>query len=201
MPKKTAPAGRPRHELLYRDPRGLKPYERNAKTHPADQVRRIRASMDRFGNNAPILLRDDETTIGAGHGRWEAALLDPPLPEVPTIVLRGLTEAEWRAYVIADNKLAELGGWDEELFAAEVSEILAAGADLADVMGLDQADLDALGASQPDLSGGAAPGAGGPTFNYQEQYGVIVVCAGEAEQQAVYERLTAEGLDCKVVCT
>lgn len=116
--------------IEYRDPAPLKPYDRNARTHSPDQVRQIRASMDEFGNNNPIALREDGT-IGAGHGRQLAALLPPAYERVPTITLRGLTEDQWRAYVIADNKLALNAGWDFDLLKAELGEIRATGIDLS----------------------------------------------------------------------
>lgn len=114
-----------RRVLEYADPATLRPYDRNARTHSEDQVRQIRASIERFGFNAPILLKEDGCTIGAGHGRWMAAMLEPALPEVPVIALGGLTDAEWRAYVIADNKLAMNSGWDEDMLRSEVSALLA----------------------------------------------------------------------------
>ena len=99
-------------KIVYRDPRKLAGYENNARLHSAEQVAAIRASQDKFGFTNPVLLRDDDVTIGAGHGRVEAALLEPALRRVPTITLHGLSETEWRAYVIADNKLAEDATWD-----------------------------------------------------------------------------------------
>ncbi len=139
-----APAQAARRLVVkYRDPRALKPYERNARTHSDAQVRQIRASMDAFGNNSPILLRDDEATIGAGHGRWEAAQLDPPYAKVPTITLAGLTEQQWRAYVIADNKIALNSGWDEDILRSEVSALLELDIG-AELMGFDERDLRAL---------------------------------------------------------
>lgn len=140
-----APARSERARLVveYRDPKALTAYDRNARTHSDAQVCQIRASIDEFGFNNPILLKDDETTIGAGHGRCEAALLDPPLEAVPTIVLRGLTERQWRAYVIADNKLALNAGWDEDLLRTEVSELLECDIG-ADLMGFDERELRSL---------------------------------------------------------
>ncbi len=145
QPRGRAPAQAERAHLVveYRDPRTLKAYDRNARTHSAAQLRQIRGSIDEFGFNNPILLKDDGETIGAGHGRCEAALLEPYLSAVPTIVLRGLTERQWRAYVIADNKIALNAGWDEDLLRLEVSELLECDIG-ADLMGFDERDLRAL---------------------------------------------------------
>jgi DNA modification methylase len=89
----------------------LKPYARNAKTHDADQVTRIAASMAEFGWTVPCLVGEDGELI-AGHGRVLAGA-QLGLVEAPVIVLGHLSEAQRRAYRIADNKLTELGGWDD----------------------------------------------------------------------------------------
>lgn len=118
-------------EIVYRDPAGLVPYDRNSRTHSAEQVRQIRRNMERFGNYNPILLRGDEQSIGAGHGRQLAALLKPPMKRVPTITLHGLSDEEWKALIIADNKLAENAGWDPGLLKLELADLQGAGFDLS----------------------------------------------------------------------
>ena len=85
----------------------LKPYARNAKTHGSDQVAKIAGSMAQFGWTVPVLVAGDGEVI-AGHGRILAAT-QLGLTEAPVIVLDHLTEAQRRAYRIADNKLTELG--------------------------------------------------------------------------------------------
>ena len=112
----TAPLlpGRIAHWPLAR----LKPYARNAKTHDANQVARIAASMAEFGWTVPCLVAADGELI-AGHGRVLAAA-QLGLTEAPVIVLDHLTKAQRRAYRIADNKLTELGGWDEALLLEEL---------------------------------------------------------------------------------
>ena len=107
----------------------LRPYAQNAKTHGADQVAKIAASMAEFGWTVPVLVADDGEVI-AGHGRILAAT-EIGLTEAPVIVLRHLNEAQRRAYRIADNRLTELGGWDEEMLAAELKELLADEFDLS----------------------------------------------------------------------
>ena len=102
--------------------RSLKPYARNARHHSKDQIKQIAASIKRFGFNNPILIADDGEIV-AGHGRLAAAkLLD--LETVPTLRLSHLTEAERRAYVIADNKLALNAGWDREMLAIELQGLV-----------------------------------------------------------------------------
>ena len=95
----------------------LVPHKANARTHSREQVRQIADSIKRFEFKNPVLV-DDVGEIIAGHGRVQAARL-LGLREVPTLRLSHLTNAEKRAYVIADNKLAEKAGWDRELLAIE----------------------------------------------------------------------------------
>lgn len=119
----------------------LKPYARNAKTHDADQVAKIAASMAEFGWTVPVLVATDGELI-AGHGRILAAAR-LGLSEAPVIVLGHLTEAQRRAYRIADNKLTELGGWDEARLLQELQALLAEDFDLG-LIGIPEDELDAL---------------------------------------------------------
>src|ERR1700732_3850161 len=97
----------------------LIPFARNPRTHSDAQVAQIAASIAEFGFNNPILV-DTNAGIIAGHGRLLAAR-KLQLPEVPVIVLDHLSDAQKRAYVIADNQLALNANWDEALLAAEVA--------------------------------------------------------------------------------
>jgi len=99
----------------------LVPYERNARTHSPEQVAQIAASIVEFGFTNPILVASDAGII-AGHGRLEAAK-SLGLPEVPVVVLDHLSDAQRRAYVIADNQLALISGWDDELLKGELAEL------------------------------------------------------------------------------
>ena len=103
-------------------PADLKPYSGNARTHSKKQVRQIADSITRFGFTNPVLISDAGEII-AGHGRVEAAKL-LGLTEVPTVRLSHLTEAERRAYVLADNKLALNAGWDQEVLAIELQALV-----------------------------------------------------------------------------
>jgi DNA modification methylase len=94
----------------------------NARTHPQKQIRQIAHSIQRFGFNNPILI-DDEGQILAGQGRVDALKL-MGLTDIPTLRLSHLTAAEKRAYVLADNKLAELAGWDHEILAIELQNLI-----------------------------------------------------------------------------
>ena len=129
----------------------LKPYARNAKTHGADQVAKIAGSMAQFGWTVPVLVSGDGEVI-AGHGRILAAA-QLGLTEAPVIVLDHLTEEQRRAYRLADNKLTELGAWDEALLAGELQELAADDFDLS-LVGFSDAELDQLLAF--DVGGGEA---------------------------------------------
>ena len=99
----------------------LVPYGRNPRTHSAAQVRQIAASIREFGFNNPILV-DTHSGIIAGQGRLLAAR-QLQLKQVPVIVLDHLSEAQKRAYILADNKLAQNAGWDEELLRSELAAL------------------------------------------------------------------------------
>src|SRR4051794_19395731 len=103
------------------------PMRRTARTHSDKQVAEIAASIRAFGWTNPILV-DGENGVIAGHGRLLAAR-KLQLETVPVIELAGLSAAEKRAYVLADNKLALNAGWDEELLAAEIADLDALGID------------------------------------------------------------------------
>ncbi|MBO6805904.1 MAG: site-specific DNA-methyltransferase [Thalassospira sp.] len=136
----------------------LKPYAQNAKTHGEDQVAKIAASMAEFGWTVPVLVAEDGEVI-AGHGRILAAA-QLGLTEAPVIVLGHLTEAQRRAYRIADNKLTEMGGWDEALLSAELQDLLAEEFDLS-LVGIADGELDRLlaetGADDGAAGGGQPP--------------------------------------------
>src|SRR5437588_11810954 len=100
----------------------LRPYPNNARTHSKKQVRQIANSIARFGFCNPVLI-DDKKQIIAGHGRVEAAKL-LGIDAVPTCRLSHLSEADKRAYILADNKLAENAGWDKELLAIELQGLI-----------------------------------------------------------------------------
>lgn len=116
----------------------LIPYARNSRTHSAEQVKQIAASIREFGFTNPVLI-DPERTIIAGHGRVLAAQ-HLHLETVPCITLPHLSEAQRRAYVIADNKLALNAGWDEELLKVELDDLHSQGFDLG-VVGFDAGEL------------------------------------------------------------
>ena len=104
--------------IQYVSPDDVRPYAGNARTHSKRQIRQIADSIQRFGFANPVLVSGNREVV-AGHGRLAAAKL-LGLASVPIVVLADMTEADRRAYVIADNKLAELTGWDRDTLAIEL---------------------------------------------------------------------------------
>ncbi len=108
--------------VLYLKIEQLKPYSKNARTHSKKQIRQIAESIRVFGFTNPVLI-DSANRIVAGHGRVEAAKL-LGMEQVPTIRLENLSPEQVRAYVITDNKLSENAGWDREILAIELQQLL-----------------------------------------------------------------------------
>ncbi|PPD31327.1 MAG: DNA methylase N-4 [Hyphomicrobium sp.] len=126
----------------------LRPYARNARTHSPKQIAQIAASIREFGFNNPVLI-DRDGEIIAGHGRVEAAK-KLGLDTVPCVRLEHLTEAQKRAYILADNRLAEKAGWDREILAIELQHLTAIDVDFdVTLTGFEMAEVDLLlGAGQ-----------------------------------------------------
>jgi DNA modification methylase len=131
-------------------------FARNARTHSDDQVTQIAASIVEFGWLNPVLI-DDAGNVIAGHGRLLAAR-KLGLEAVPVIRASHLTPAQVRAYRLADNRLAELSGWNEEMLAAELAALRAEDVDLG-LLGFDDADIERLlaGASEEAAAADEAP--------------------------------------------
>jgi ParB-like chromosome segregation protein Spo0J len=174
----------------------LRSNPRNARTHSRRQIRRIAESIRRFGFINPIIVADAGVVL-AGHGRLEAARL-LVMSVVPVLRFTHLTAAEKKAYVIADNRIAEQAGWDRELLALELGEL----ADLlpaenldVSLTGFDVAEIDLLladmhaAADNPD---DAVPGAPQrPTTRPGESWalGKHRLHCGDARDDAAYLRL------------
>lgn len=121
----------------------LKPRPNNPRTHSKAQLKQLARSMQRYDFTNPILV-DDDTVIIAGHGRWEAAKM-LNLTEVPVIRLSGMSPADIRAYVIADNKLALNAGWDAQLLGSELAYLAELDFDFdLTLTGFELAEVDAL---------------------------------------------------------
>jgi DNA modification methylase len=138
----------------------LVPYDRNPRRHSDEQVDRIAASISAHGFNNPVLV-DRKDGIIAGHGRYQAAQR-LGLTEVPVIVLDHLTETQKRAYLIADNRLAELAVWDDELLLQELTELEAGGALELAGYHLDELEVLAKGVEAQLTAEISDPGPGTP---------------------------------------
>ncbi|WP_299084142.1 ParB/Srx family N-terminal domain-containing protein [uncultured Ruegeria sp.] len=165
----------------------LRPYGNNSRTHSQSQINQIVASIREFGFTNPILIADDMTIV-AGHGRFLAAEV-LGLDKVPCVKLSGLSETKRRAYVIADNKLAEQAGWDKELLSLELGSLDRSDFNL-EVLGFSEKELAKL--LQVETDEGDVVPATDP-----DELAVIATCANAEEQQAAYDLLAANGYTCR----
>ena len=133
-------------EINYRGTADLIPYVNNSRTHSEQQVQQVASSIKEFGFTNPILIDEDDGII-AGHGRLLAAQ-KLKLDEVPTITLKGLTEAQRKAYVIADNQLALNADWDIDALKVEVDRLTELDFDI-DLLGFDDDFLTSLLEEEP----------------------------------------------------
>jgi DNA modification methylase len=127
--------------IIYRKISELKPYPRNARTHSRKQVKQIAAAIGEFGFTNSVLI-DESDQIIAGHGRVQAAKL-LELVEVPTVQIAHLSATQKRAYILADNRLAEKAGWDQEILAVELQGLLADGFEVV-LTGFEAPDIDVV---------------------------------------------------------
>ncbi|MGE0409481.1 MAG: site-specific DNA-methyltransferase [Amphiplicatus sp.] len=134
-------SGKPLLAIEHHPISALTPYVNNPRTHSKEQIRLIAESIKAFGWTNPVLI-DDEGGVIAGHGRIEAAKL-LGLAEVPTIRLSAMSPAQKRAYVIADNRLAERAGWDRDLLKIELEGLLEMDLDFrVETIGFETAEID-----------------------------------------------------------
>lgn len=195
MPMPRLPSSPAHLEIITRPTASLLPYAGNPRQHGPKQVAKLATSIRRFGLNQPILLADDLTII-AGHGRVLAAK-SLGLEVVPTITLMHLSPTERRAYLIADNRLAELSTWSIEALAAELQDLSALDLDFdLEITGFEGAELDRLidpppVPDQADLS----PEPGGPPVTRLGDVWLMgghrLLC-GDATDPGAYETLMGE---------
>lgn len=164
----------------------LRPYKNNPRKN-AKAVDAVAESIKRFGFLVPIVITTDNEIV-AGDTRYKAAK-KLKRKTVPCVVADELDPEQIKAFRLADNKVGEIAEWDMELLSAELSDIAA--------------DMSAFGFELPEGDEEEEPSntSKDSAFNYQEQYGVIVMCTDEENQKEVYEKLAEMGYDCKVVAT
>jgi hypothetical protein len=185
-------------KIEYTPVRELRPHPNNARTHSRKQIKQIAKSIEQFGFCNPVLV-DDAKQVIAGHGRIKAAEL-LGLEVVPTCQLSHLSEAEKRAYVLADNKLAEKAGWDKELLAIELQGLIELDIDI-ELTGFEMAEIDLILEEAREANG---PGSGpedespdpspGPAVSQTGDLWLLdshrLLC-GDARDPAVYDQLLA----------
>ena len=166
----------------------LIPYVNNSRTHSDEQVMQVASSIKEFGFTNPILI-DNDGGIIAGHGRLLAAKkLD--IDEVPCIRLGYLSEAQRKAYVIADNKLALNSGWDNDLLKIELMQLDSIDFDL-NLTGFDLSELANIFdpvTEEIELK----------EQTYSETFNIIIECDDEQNQESIYNELQEKGYKCQV---
>ena len=183
-------------KIEYTAVRELRPHTNNARTHSRKQIQQIANSIKKFGFCNPVLI-DDAKQIIAGHGRVEAAK-QLGIDAVPTCRLSHLSDADKRAYVLADNKLAEKAGWDKELLAIELQGLIELDVEI-ELTGFDMAEIDLILEDAREANG--EPGgpedkvpehSPGPAVTQSGDLWVLgkhnLLC-GDARDQAGYDRL------------
>ena len=178
----------------------LEPYTRNARTHSRRQIKKIATSLERFGFVNPVLI-DENNQIIVGHGRVAAAKL-LGWQEVPTLRVEHLDEAEKRAYILADNRLAEEAGWDKEILASELKSLIdldfsieLTGFDLAEVDFILDGEAETKGPDrniEDEIPPPPAPGAAITRPGDLWQLGQHRLLCGDATAAASYARLLGE---------
>lgn len=133
-------------EIIYKSPDELHAYDGNPRTHSPGQIEQIAKSISEFGFNAPILI-DAADTIIAGHGRLAAALY-LRLPTVPCILVDHLSDAQRRAYILADNRLSDMSFFDDEQLRQELAALTALGVPL---VGFDDFSFNDVSLEKPNL--------------------------------------------------
>ena len=168
----------------------LIPYANNSRTHSDEQVLQIASSIKEFGFLNPVII-DADNGIIAGHGRVMAAK-KLGIDELPCIDASHLTEAQKKAYIIADNKLALNSEWDNELLRIELNVLDEMGFDL-DLTGF---SADELAQLSDDLEIEEEKQSDGES--YSEAYSIVIDCIDEEEQEALYNEFKSRVIRCQV---
>lgn len=168
--------------------KSLVPYARNARTHSSKQIGQIAASIREFGFTNPVLI-DTEGGIIAGHGRVLAAQR-LGIDNISTIQLSHLSDAQRRAYMLADNRLALNASWDDDLLRLELGE-------LRDV--IDDIELTGFNKKEIERLFDAVEIKQAPPELGEMEYRIVVDCTDEEQQRDLLERFEREGLQCRAL--
>ena len=175
-------------QIVYKPIDSVLGYINNARVHPQEQIDQIKSSIIEFGMCTPIGIHND--TIVYGHGRHEA-LKQLGYDKIPTLDLSHLTEAQRKAFTIADNKIGDNSSFDEELLKIELQSLQEMDFDYSD-LGFDF-DFDIEEISEEEFE---------ETFDSQikedgEKFEITVYCDNEMQQEEIYYKLTKDGYKCK----
>lgn len=178
----------------------IKPYEKNARTHSTKQLEQIMNSIKAYGFTNPLLI-DENNNLIAGHGRLEAVkqlnrvdFKNNPLMELPAIIIEGLSEADKKALIIADNQIALNAGWDYEILSQELNELADISYDL-DLLAFDNIDellsydLDDIDENVKELK----------EVEINQKYDLLIKCKNESELEKAYNENIERGYECKVL--
>lgn len=180
-------------EIKYKPINSISGYVNNTRLHPQEQINQIKSSIKEFGMCTPIGIHN--RTIIYGHGRWEA-LKQLGYDEVPTLDLSHLTDAQRKAFTIADNKIGDNSTFDEELLKIELQSLQEMDFDLSltgfsneELKDFDL-DIDELNneENEPNLK----------DEEYKEKFSIIIDCDSELHQEEIFYNLTNQGLKCRV---
>ena len=176
----------------------LIPYANNSRVHSDKQVNQIAASIKEFGFLNPIIV-DGDNGIIAGHGRVMAAN-KLGIKELPCVDASHLSEAQKKAYVIADNKLALNAEWDLGLLKIEIESLQEDDFKL-NLLGFDVDELNGILGFDDIAEEDEEESEQDYEDKYKEQYGVIIMCKSAEEQEKIFNKMQQNGYEVKVVCT
>lgn len=178
----------------------INPYDKNARTHSTKQLEQIMNSIKQYGFTNPLLI-DENNNLIAGHGRLEAVkqlnrvdFKNNPLMELPAIIIEGLSEADKKALIIADNQIALNAGWDYEILSQELNELADISYDL-DLLAFDNIDellsydLDDIDENVKELK----------EVEINQKYELLIKCKNESELERAYNENIERGYECKVL--
>lgn len=177
----------------------IKPYEKNARTHSNKQLEQIMNSIKAYGFTNPLLI-DENNNLIAGHGRLEAVrqlnrvdFKNNPLMELPAIIIEGLSEADKKALIIADNQIALNAGWDYEILSQELNELADINYDL-DLLAFDNIDELLSYDLDDDESVKELK-----EVEINQKYDLLIKCKNESELEKAYNENIERGYECKVL--
>lgn len=173
-------------QIVYKPINSILGYVNNTRVHSQEQIDQIKSSIIEFGMCTPIGIHND--TIVYGHGRHEA-LKQLGYDEVPTLDLSHLTEAQRKAFTIADNKIGDNSSFDEELLKIELQSLQEMDFDYSN-LGFDfEFDIEKLNdENEINLK----------DEEYKEKFSIIIDCDSELHQEEIFYNLTNQGLKCRV---